>query len=267
MGADIQLIKQSIANGETSRAIELLLEAPQQFPAGTQNEIVLLAARYEQWRKEDRLGIANPQALTEINAALLDFIHDETEDDMDVQVVFFSKSLKKRQRNRLILAISIACLLGISLAAIYFFGKDDPSSSVLEEIPGHAQIDQTQADWKPAMSTWYIQLPPFGARCQMSIRGIKSEDQNPTHQYLTVRLAVKNVYEGWYEAQLISDLFLMREGEDARRTESDLSLVSVKPAETKEVELLFSVSKTAETLYFLIRDSEGKLTEIPLHRE
>ncbi|HMQ49970.1 MAG TPA: hypothetical protein PKA00_21115 [Saprospiraceae bacterium] len=267
MAANFQVIKQSIATGETSRAIELLLEAIKQFPAGTQKEIVLLAARYEQWRKEERLGIANPQALTEINAALLDFIHDETEDDMDVQVVFFSKSLKKRQRNRRVLGILIVCLLGISLGAIYFNKKETPSASVEEGASTAAQSKEKAADWKPTMSSWYMQIPPFGVRCQLTIRGITAEAKDPTHQYLTIRLAVKNVHEGWHEAQLFSDLFLMREGEDATRTESDLSVISVQPGETKEVELLFSISNAAKDVHFLVRGSESKITEIPLNKD
>jgi len=81
-----QIIKKYLAKGDTSKAIQTLLQSRnQKFLVEFQDEIILISNQYKQWRKEFRLGFKPDKSeLNRLNYAILDIV-DQIESYHDLE--------------------------------------------------------------------------------------------------------------------------------------------------------------------------------------
>lgn len=259
-------IRRLIAEAETEAAIELLLQATRAYSKKLQDEAILLSARFEEWRKDERMGmVENESELNKINAAVLELAHSIAEPVPETPKPRVEPTPKKARTRIGLLVIS---LLGLALLAIVIakWGSGILSKgSMVKNSTTENEEKRAIFNVESSMDNWFCNIQPFGAKCQMTIREITTEAKNPTTAYLKIKLAAKNVHEGWYPVQLTSSLFLLETDGDAIQTESDLLVTSVDPGETKVIELIFPFLTTAKNMQLIIKESEGKQTAIPLH--
>ncbi|NJK82549.1 MAG: hypothetical protein HC912_00745 [Saprospiraceae bacterium] len=265
--SSLNQIKQYLTKGDTSSALELLLSQTQQRNS-LHKQAILLAARYEKWTEAKRMGILNEETtLNQINLSILELAEQLSAAPIPTSPIASTQKASYRWIGVASLLIALLVLAWIFRGVLFNQkGKLDTNATPNPNVEEATLETNHLANrlLEPALSTWSIDIQPFGATCKMTILelGLAVKDLNTS--YLKLKLSVQHSYEGWYPAQLTSDLFLLKKGDLTEKTETDLAVISVEQHETKQLELQFSIPNTAQHLVFLVKDSKGKLVEIPI---
>lgn len=267
--ANVNEIKQLIAEGKTEEVIRRMLQDTTPLPEEIHEQVVLLSARFEQWRKAERLGMTENNAeLNRINAALIDLANTIDEAKAGNEVFTAAAKGGRASKKWSILGIGVVGMILLVFLLLNWPGKDPVENNELKE----SQQTTTQTHGsspaisrvESSMERWYSNIQPFGVKCRMTIKSIGLEAKNPETTYVKIQLSVKNEHEGSHEAQLTSNLFLLEADEVGSVTESDLSVIRVLPGETKMAELLFSLPNTAQMVKLIVLEDSNARTVIPL---
>ncbi|MCB9282920.1 MAG: hypothetical protein H6563_02515 [Lewinellaceae bacterium] len=251
-------IVQLITQGDTARALELLLRETQSRSSDLHAQAVLISARWEQWRKAGRTGLANGEAEhNQINAAIL-------------KLAGLLPGIPSRKpafslKKIAIYAFGVVILLGAGLWFRQYMSGSNTAHPATESLPA-AQSPETKPSSSLASSrtlqaettTWHASVQPFGVDCLMEIRSLTLEPKDPSHNFVKITIAVKNLHEGWSPAQLTSDLFLLETRGDASKTEKDLLVIEISPGETKTADLVFTVPGDSKEWVLVVRESGGE---------
>lgn len=263
----INPIKQLITKGNTASAIEMLLLQTKNS-SNFHKQAIVLAARHEKWNEAKRMGTLNEETeLNKINVAILDL----AEQMEHAQTPGLSNTLTKKANYSWMIAfglLAVLIVLGWFLQSVLFPGNDktgtqETQKEITEDINLKAN-NLINKVFEPELNIWSIDIQPYGATCKMTILAISQEIKDLNTSYLNVKLSVQHTYNGWYPAQLTSDLFLLKKDDLTEKTITDFSVVSVEQHETKQIDLQFNIPNTTKNLVFAVKDSEGKFIEIPI---
>lgn len=267
---DTNPIKQLITRGNTASAIEMLLLQTKNS-SNFHKQAIVLAARYEKWNEAKQMGILNEETeLNKINIAILDLAerldHPST--------ASLPNTLTKKANYSWMIAFGLLAILIVSgwLLRGVLFSKNDKIDiqEIQNETTANTNLkanDLKNKVFEPELNTWSVDIQPYGATCKMTILAISQEIKDLNTSYLNFKLSVQHTYSGWYPAQLTSDLFLLKKDDLTEKTITDLSVVSVEQHETKQLDLQFSIPNNSKNLIFAVKDSQGKLIEIPVFIE
>ena len=129
-------IEQFLAQGQTKTAIEQLLAATKSAKV-QYDQAVLISARYEEFRKAERLGMTDSYECNKINAAILDLAND---------IPYPVSAMPTSSLGNMILPLSIAGLFLIGLI-IYFLiikpGLDRNSQAESDGVPPQQEQQNT----------------------------------------------------------------------------------------------------------------------------
>ena len=249
-------IVQLIAQGDTARALDILLRETKSRSSGLHAQAVLISARWEQLRKDERTGVANSETeRNQINAAILEMAGLLRETSFRKPAF----SLKKIA----VYAFVLVVLVGAGVVLLPYLSGNKPPISQPGTLPATQSPEarhssSTQARTLQAETTsWHARVQPLGADCLMEIRSLSLEPKDPSHNFLKITLAVKNLTESWHPAQLTSELFLLETRGDASKTEKDLLVIEISPGETKTAELVFTVPGDTEEWALVVREDGG----------
>jgi hypothetical protein len=260
-------IKQLLTKGDTASAMEMLLLKTQDSNK-LHKQAIVLAARYEKWNEAKRMGILDGETeLNKINVSILEL----AEQSDRISKTSLSNTLTKKASYSWtigLVLLAILIVIGWLLKDVLFLQNDNPHAPVTQnettESTNLGVNNFKNKVFKPELNTWAVNIQPYGATCKMTILAIDSEVKDLNTTYLNFKISVQHVYDGWYPAQLTSDLFLLKKDDLAEKTITDLSVVSIGQHETKQLHLQFSIPNTLQHLVFAVKDSEGQLIEIPI---
>ena len=271
MTSDIQ---QLLSQGQTETAIEQLLAATESARV-QHDQAVLIAARFEEFRKAERLGMADSEIeRNKINAAILDLAND----------ISYPVSAKPTSSlGNMILPLSLAGLFLIGLIIYFLAGKTKPNTdSQIKSgsVPTQqAQQNTNNESVSTSTSPATVSLPARTGsplknvnmvqkewyspdqKLKMTVRDLVAEVKDPSNTLLKIKLAIKNDGNG---ANVWNDNFLIDIDGDASKSESNINEI-VGRGETKKFDVIFTVPNTAKTLKFIHQfGSDEKNVVIPV---
>ena len=254
-------IKQLLSEGQTDTAIETLLTATQSARVH-HDQAVLISARYEEFRKAERLGMSDSETeRNKINAAILDLANDITYPVTTTSTSSFGN---------LVLPLSLAGLFLLGLIFYLTIGRTKPNTDSPLKSGGVSSMPPPQQNTNSTVSTpptpttthmpsvnstsafknvdmaqkeWYSP----GQKLKISVRELTAEVKDPSNTLLKIKLAIRC---DTYAAGIGNSEFLIEIDGDASISEANFSAM-IDRGETKKFDLVFTIPNTAKTVKFI----------------
>jgi hypothetical protein len=263
-------IKRLVAAGETEKAIQILLREEGGLSSDWHSQAVLLSGRYEQYRKDERMGVSDEKELNKINLSLVDLAN---------AMIQAPEVQHGRPRPMNIKGVVIGAVVLLSAMIIGFVLKNkmtqnNTAAKTTEkpsvERPGIKLVKDRLAqgdkvfNLDAVLKNWSIDMPPYGTQTDMKVVSVRRDNKDADNSYIIINLLVKNAGTGWHPVQLTPQNFVLELDETSSMTKMERSPLSIEPGERKAVELKFEAPNNTKTFKLMVRGHDGTSTSVQL---